>query len=153
MGKISVEPMIWFLGETEYRVMPSAKRNRTWRKTFHARAQPFLDLLDTSINVDIANVGQLVDVIKGASDKLIYAVDDVADLIFLYAPELDREAIEEVATDEQLMDAFYTLLGRAFPANFIQRLVSRSGVSLSGTSMSLPSRNGASAPEPSRNLS
>ena len=74
--------------------------------------------------------------------KVIFIVDDVADLVFAYAPGLDREAIEDEADDDQLLDAFWALLQRAFPANFIKRLMAQSGGLASGITKNSPSVNG-----------
>jgi len=106
---ISQAPLTIVLGGEQHKIRPLViKESRAWRKQF----TELIGQLPQYANVT-------TDDTKGfasAMDMLIVRMpDQVVDLFFLYAVELDREQIESVATDAEIATAFEEVVKLAFP--------------------------------------
>jgi len=118
------------LGEAKHKItVPNMKKSREWRKKFE---EP-LSLIMGSISeiggelshADLGNgddLTRLFSTVTGAlfgtlGKTLIGSVDLLADMLFSYSPELaaQREVIEEVATDEEMLAALLEVIKAAYP--------------------------------------
>ena len=107
--KVAQAPIEVILGGNSHEIAPLVIRDsRVWRKKLIALIAPLPSLV--SINTDSP---------EGFGDALtqlcITMSDEVADLFFGYATNLDREEIEGIATDAELRDAFAEVMKIAFP--------------------------------------
>lgn len=96
------------LGGREYEIKPLAmKYSSPWRK----KVISLVNSLSEYAKVTLDNP-------KDFSEALIQALmtmpDQMADLFFEYAKELNREEIEEVATDYEVIEAFGKVIELAF---------------------------------------
>lgn len=135
------------LGGREYTLStPPIRRSKEWR---HKLARPFGDLakaieLAGSVELSVADIPNIGDLVKRFAGTLIGSVDTMLDLLFDYSPALaaDREWIEENAYDEEALEAFTEALKLAYPLDTILAMVS--GRTVNRTSPNSPSANGAS---------
>lgn len=131
------------LGGREYVIaaLPIAK-SKAWRE---ALAGPFGLLADTLLRANEVEVDQFSDIasiVKNMSGVLLGSVDLMLDLLFTYAPELekDREWIGDNAYDEEALGAFAEVLKLAFPFGVL--LATVTGRTVNKTSSNSQSRNG-----------
>jgi hypothetical protein len=97
------------LGGKQYKIKPLViKQSRKWRATF---AKLLGDLPQyVGITTDTP------DKFEGAIKAILVAMPDkIVDLVFDYAPELNREEIENSATDAEMAKAFDQIAEVAFP--------------------------------------
>ena len=133
------------LGDKEYTIdMLPIGQSKKWRESL---SQPFTELtqaLETASIVEINQFGDIAGLVRKLSGTLLGSVDKMLDLMFEYAPQLaqDRDYIELNAFDDEALEAFTEILKLAFPLGTLLAVVS--GRTVSKTSPSLPSRNGAS---------
>ena len=116
------------LGERAWEVTkPTMKRSREWRQRFRLSVEPMIDQAqtfaaqlsgdvvliddDNQLNTDLINMG--------LSTALMTAdvLDQVIDLVFLFSPilEANRDEIEEIATDDEALAAFWQMLRVIYP--------------------------------------
>lgn len=105
--KVLQTPIKATFGATEYElpILP-IKKSRVWRAEFFDAVGKIPDF-----NID-GNVQSFKDI---AGAVFVAIPDTVIDLVFAYAPDLPREEIEDVATDQQMADAFKAITEVAFP--------------------------------------
>jgi len=97
------------LGGKEYEVRPLVIReSREWRAKVIKLIAPLPEYVKTEID-------KTDDFEKVLSIMLVTMPDQVVDLFFDYAKDLNREEIENVATDEELRIAFNEVVKIAFP--------------------------------------
>ena len=97
------------LGGKEYEVRPLVIRDaREWRRKVIALIAPMPSL--TKISTDTPE-----DFSDALTMMLVTMPDQVIDLFFEYARDLNREEIEGVATDDELAVAFQEVIAVAFP--------------------------------------
>jgi hypothetical protein len=67
--------------------------------------------------VQTLNLGSIGSLVQTLSGTLLDSIDIVLDLLFAYAPALqrDRDRIEATATDEEALQAFIVVLRMAYP--------------------------------------
>ncbi len=122
MKKVTVE-----MGGQEYEItcLPY-RQSREWREKFAEPIERIVgglqftgELLGKGIDSGQAlgdTVGALGKVLLGDLGKtLLGSVDLCAEMLFAYAPNLDRAAIEENAYDEEILKAFVEVLKLAYP--------------------------------------
>ncbi len=107
--KIVQAPLTVVLGGKEYYVKPLVIRDsRAWR----GKLAKTLGMLPQYANVTT----DTPDKFQGALNALLVAMpDQVVDLVFAYAKDLDRDEIEAVATDTEIAKAFEQIVEVAFP--------------------------------------
>lgn len=132
------------LGGRDYKVsaLPIAKA-KAWRESL---AVPFGELagaLTAANTVELNALGDIAGLVRRMSGVLLGSVDLMLDLMFQYAPELekDREWIGQNAYDEEALYAFAEVLKLAFPFGVLLEVVS--GRMGNKTSLNSPSANGA----------
>lgn len=105
--KLFQAPIKAKLGEKEYEIaILPIKRSRLWREEFYKAVGKIPDF----------TVEGGVQSFKDIAGAIFVAIPDtVIDLVFSYAPDLNRDEIEEVATDQQLADVFGAIAEAAFP--------------------------------------
>jgi len=107
--KIFQNEILIILGGKEYKIKPLViKQSRKWRANF---AKLFGDLQQyTKITTDTPD--KFEDAIKTI---LMVMPDKIVDLVFEYAPGLNREEIENSATDAEMAKVFVQFMEVALP--------------------------------------
>ncbi|GAG91869.1 unnamed protein product [marine sediment metagenome] len=107
--KVAQAPIVVILGGKEYSIAPLVIRDsREWRQKIVALIAPLPGIV--GVNTDDA------DGFAAALTQLCVTMSDqVIDLFFDYAKDLNQEEIEAVATDAELRDAFKEVMKIAFP--------------------------------------
>jgi len=97
------------LGGVEYSIAPLViKDSREWRKGVVS----LLSSLPQYTDVTTDTPDEFGDALNAV---MVALPDKVTDLFFLYAKDLNREEIEETATDTELAKAFEQVVEIAFP--------------------------------------
>ena len=107
--KVARAPIVVILGGVEYSIAPLVIRDsREWRQKVIKLIAPLPEVVNIK-----------TDSPEGFGEALtqlcITMSDEVVDLFFGYATNLDREEIEGIATDAELRDAFGEVVKIAFP--------------------------------------
>ena len=107
--KIVQSSIVVTLGGKEYEVKPLVIRDsRTWR----VKLVETLGMLPQYANVTT----DTPDKFKSALNALLVVMhDQVVNLVFAYAKDLNREQIEGEATDAEIGEAFVKIMEVAFP--------------------------------------
>jgi hypothetical protein len=93
------EPIQVMLGGRRHEVpIPSYRANRIWRKAF-------LEYQKRILPIARMDAKDPESILANADDALGFQIDGLIDLLFLAAPELDREEIEGSATERELFRA------------------------------------------------
>jgi len=107
--KVIQAPIVVILGGMEYKVKPLVIRDsRGWRK----KAAPFQAMLAKYAGVTSDNPEEFE---KTLAEIMGTRIDETIDLFFEYAKDLDREMIEGIATDQEIITAFNEVAKVAFP--------------------------------------
>jgi len=107
--KVFQEPIKVILGGREYDVKPLViKYSRPWRK----KVIDLVATLPKYAQVDTNKPDEFEQAIKLL---MVECQDAIIDLFFEYANELDREEIEEIATEAEIAIAFQLVMALAFP--------------------------------------
>lgn len=103
-------------GQTYTVVELPLRRNAAWRQRLTTLVASVTDLVG-ALQLDLTNTGDLVSVVNQARDVLLEAPDQLAALLFDYAPELaaDRVRIENEVYESELLTAFVEVLKLAYP--------------------------------------
>jgi len=97
------------LGGKEYEVRPLViKDAREWRKKFASLVARLPSYAKTTTD-------NPTDFEGAVNAMLVSMPDEIADLFFSYAKDLDREAIEAEATEVELAKALEGVMTQAFP--------------------------------------
>jgi len=108
-GKTPQSGITVILGGKEYEVRPLVIReSREWRR----KAAPFQAAIAryASVNSDDPEAFE-----KALTELLTDRIDETIDLFFDYARELDRETLEGIATDGEIVAALNEVNRIAFP--------------------------------------
>ena len=96
------------LGGQEYEIKPLViKESKAWRKKV-------IKLLSSFSKYAEVTLDKPGDFSEALATALITMPDQMADLFFEYAKELNREEIEEVAVDYEVIEAFGKVIELAF---------------------------------------
>ena len=107
--KITQAPIVVILGGKEYEIAPLVIRDsREWRKKAIALIAPLPGFSKVTTD-DMESFGQALTTL------LVTMPDQVIDLFFEYAKDLNREEIENIATDAEMAKAFQEITKVAFP--------------------------------------
>jgi len=107
--KVFQEPVKVTLGGREFDVKPLViKYSRPWRKKV-------IDLISVLPKYAQASTNDPDEFAKAMQMLMVECQDQVIDLFFEYAKDLNRDEIEEIATEKDLSDAFEVVIGLAFP--------------------------------------
>ncbi len=97
------------LGGQEYEIKPLViKESKVWRKKV-------IKLLSSFSKYAEVTLENPKDFSEALATALMTMPDQMADLFFEYAKELNREEIEEVAFDYEVIEAFGKVSELAFP--------------------------------------
>lgn len=106
------------LGEKEYtlRELP-IRPARQFREALARHFGDFVDLVETSPNVELTDMKAVSGLLRTLSSTLLESVDTALELLLQYSPELqkDRDYIENNAVGSQVVDAFVAAVGLSFP--------------------------------------
>jgi len=107
--KMFQESTIVMLGGKEYKVAPLViKYSRPWRK----RVIELVSGLPKYMKVTTDNPEAFAEAIKV---MMVDSQNEIIDLFFEYARDLDRNEIEDIATEAQIAVAFEVVMNLAFP--------------------------------------
>jgi hypothetical protein len=107
---LSRAPITVKLGEANFDIRPlAALKAREWRMELVKVFAPLVASFDADANM--ANVSTMM--LQG----LIHAPEQIADMVFMYAPNIaeQKQQVLETATEEQLAQAFSAIMGLAYP--------------------------------------
>jgi len=97
------------LGGKSYEIAPLVIRDsRPWRQKVISLIAPIPQMTKTSTDTP-------EDFEQALTTLLVTMPDQVIDLFFDYAKDLDREEIESAATDAEMTQAFKEVIAVAFP--------------------------------------
>jgi len=107
--KMFQEPTKVMLGGREFGVNPLViKYSRPWRK----RVIELVSGLPKYMKVTTDNPEAFAEAIKV---MMVDSQDEIIDLFFEYARDLDRNEIEDIATEAEIAVAFEVVMNLAFP--------------------------------------
>ena len=107
--KVSGTPIKVTLGGAKYEIPILVIRDsREWRKKVIKLITELPSLVNTTMD-DPEDFG------KALTNILVTKPDEVLNLFFEYAKDLDREKIETTATDDEVSEAFNQLIAVTFP--------------------------------------
>lgn len=105
--KVLMEPITVRFGETDYDIpILPIKKSRAWRKQFYGAVGKLPNFTEAE------GIKSYEDL---AAAVFVAIPDAVIDLVFAYAFELNRDEIEDVATDTQMAEALRKFTEVAFP--------------------------------------
>lgn len=136
------EPIKIQLGGTEYEAQVlTILKARKWREQLINEAKAIAGTLTGETN------GRDQAFFVGLGTAFLGFPEKMADLIFLYSPELPKDEILETATEEELCVAFSAIMKVAFP--FTRQLSMMSSIFQLGASLSPSERSTtSSSPKP-----
>lgn len=106
---VAQAPILVVLGGKEYKIAPQVIRDsRGWRAKVIDLIAPLPGLLETSSDKP-DDFGAVL------RQMMVTMPDQVLDLFFEYAKDLNREEIEGMATDAEIAEAFEKVVAVAFP--------------------------------------
>lgn len=106
---ITKSPVEVILGGKTYEIAPLVIRDsREWRKKVVGLLSPLPSMIKGTMD-DAEDFG------KALTQMLVTNPDQVIDLFFDYAKNLDKEEIEAIATDAEMAAAFQEVIKVAFP--------------------------------------
>jgi len=107
--KVVQEGLKVILGGKEYKVAPLVIRDsREWRK----KVGPWKAELSKYASVDSEKPEEFE---KALTTLMVERIDETVDFFFKYAKDLNREEIEGIATDSEVVAAFNKVFEYAFP--------------------------------------
>ena len=107
--KLMQAPIVVILGGAKYEIAPLVIRySREWRKKVIGLLAPLPEMVKTT-SKDPKAFGDVLN------RMLVTMPDQVLDLFFEYAKDLDRKEIEDKATDQEMAEAFKEVTRAAFP--------------------------------------
>lgn len=109
--KVVRAPIKVIFGGNKYEIAPLVIRDsREWRKKVIGLVAPLPQMIKTTLDVNDSDAFG-----KVLTNMLITMPDQVIDLFFEYAKDLNREEIENIATDAELALAFEEVIKVTFP--------------------------------------
>lgn len=132
------------LGDRTYEVpVAPLTQAKAWRAKLREPLDRIMKTVEQASTVEIRTVGDLLRMGEQIIPALLDAPDLLLDLLRAYAPVLRAEQayLDENAVDEQVVDAFVSVLKVAFP---LGRLAGLIGPATPATSTNSPARRGAS---------
>ena len=107
--KVARAPIVVILGGKEYEIAPLVIRDsREWRRKIIGLIAPLPKLVDVTMD-------KPEDFERALNQMMVTMPEQVIDLFFEYAKNLDREEIEGIATDTEMAKAFEEVIKVSFP--------------------------------------
>jgi hypothetical protein len=115
------------LADTEYEVAElKSRQNRVWREKLEGHFQELADVLEDAPEMELSDSQSLAKLVRTVGGKLLKSVDLITELVISYDPRLEQSLDE--AYDSEILDAFTSILGLAYPfGSTIQRLAAQIG--------------------------
>lgn len=89
------------------------RENAAWRQKLELPFAGLVDEMDRLPEVEVNDMKALGRLVRTMSGTLLRSIDIVADLVVDYAPEL--KPVIENAFEDDILDAFVSILGLAYP--------------------------------------
>lgn len=110
---VAQAPIVVILGGKEYKIAPLVIRDsREWRKKVIGLVAPLPGLVEGTKKPLMDNTEDFENIL---TQMMVVMPDQVLDVFFEYAEDLDREEIESIATDAEMAKAFEEVVKVAFP--------------------------------------
>lgn len=107
--KLALAPIVVILGGKECKIAPLVIRDsREWRK----KVGPFQASLSRYASITSDNPEEFE---KCLISLMVDRIDQIVDYFFEYAKDLNREKIEGIASDKEIVRAFNEVIKVAFP--------------------------------------
>jgi hypothetical protein len=107
------------LGGREYSVAQRPiKPSAAWRARLESELGPLVELVQRYDQIEINNVGELVELAQRVGPTLLHGPELALDLFFAYAVELElyRAEIEDAAYDDEVLSALWKVVSQlAYP--------------------------------------
>jgi hypothetical protein len=106
------------LGGQPYQVrQPPNKRESAWRKQLRETIAPLLDVMMNFERIEFSTPADIAAFLQRFAPMLLDAPDLMLEMLYEYSSELaaQREAIDESAYSDEVLEAFKAVLGLAFP--------------------------------------
>ena len=161
-------------GGEEYQVKePNFKAGKAWRKKFEARMSELASIVEGDVMATLQDAANLTvpestddldqlsvagDILKKLSPTInkvfkaaLGSIDEAADLVFTYGPELKnkRDEIEEIAYSDEIVKALWVVIQSAYPflslKDALPGMLDQIGLALQPTSTNSPGLNGEAA--------
>jgi len=125
------------LGGQDYTINEKRSReNAAWRKKLEKPFSELAEMLKEIPDVKLTDGEGLSKIVQFVSSLLLRSVDMIVDLLVDYSPELD--GVREEAYDSELLDAFGTVLGFAYPFGGIFNKITQATSKQAKTKPNLP---------------
>lgn len=109
--KLKQTPIMLEFGEKEYPVkLLTMGKAAEWRERFTAE----MEIINESFKPSVAGATAQA-VANGFTAAMLRFPEKITDMVFLYAPYLDRQVIVAECTDEQMAEAFSRIWEVAYP--------------------------------------
>ena len=106
---VAQAPVLVYFGGKEYKVKPLViKEAREWRK----KLADMMGQISPAVN---ATTDKPEEFQAGINSLFVSMPDKIIELVFDYGKDLPKDAVEAVATDEEMAKAFESILEVAFP--------------------------------------
>ena len=110
---LEIESTTVRLGVKDYVIQQAGfRRSKPWKKRLLAEIKPLFEQVTGAKDMQFDSPADLLKLIPLAEVLLVEGIEQIADLLITYSPELeaDREEIENYATDKQIFTAFQEVL-------------------------------------------
>lgn len=114
------------LGGVDHKISElPALQNEAWRSQLQTQLGPILTIIEQAgSGLDLNDRTEVLHLAHNVGQMLIQSPKVAADLLFAYAPDLamDADLILETAYDSELIAAFVSVLGLAYPFASLAKL-------------------------------
>lgn len=144
---MQIETATVTLGDEEFIIRAAPHTiSKKWRPRFMDEVKPYFDRMAEVSSVEFDKAEDLLQMWPILQSILIEGIDNVFELLIAYSPDLaaNRDAIEQTASDKQILAAFQEVLRLSDFLGLFPLLGQQIGRMAIGTSSSSPSANGAS---------
>lgn len=93
------------------------KKSSDWRKKLQEELSGLVELLESAGAPGGSDARVVIPMVSAAAQQLMGSIDTVYELLLAYSPQLerDRARIDAEAFDSEIIDAFVSVLGLAYP--------------------------------------
>lgn len=89
------------------------RENQAWREKLEAQFKDLAGALEGAGEIELTSGNALGGLVRAVAGKVVGSVDIIAGLLEAYAPQL--QPLMDEAYDSEVLEAFTTVLGLAYP--------------------------------------